>query len=656
MNKVLLAENAGFCYGVRRAVKLAEQTAAETGGCWMLGDLIHNTYVVEHLARKGVRKTADPLSLGAGDTVVIRSHGERREVLDDLEARGIRCVNATCPNVVRIQRLVAQAEEEGRRAVIIGDPGHPEVAGVASWCREPLVFDGPEAVRRWLDSAPENREIPLTVAAQTTCIRELFETSWKIIKKECTNAKIFDTICNATHKRQSEAVEIASRADVMVVVGDRKSANTKHLTEICKERCPRVLQIEGADELSPDFFDGCSVAGLTAGASTPAGIIKEVYATMSEEIKAVEGNEESFEELLNQSFKTLNTGEKVTGIVTAITPTEVQVDVGAKQAAYIKFSELSDDPNAKPEDIVKVGDEIETYIVRVNDVEGYAELSKKRLDAVKVWENIETAVEEKTVLEGTVTEENKGGIVVSVKGVRVFVPASQSGQPRGADLSAMVKQKVQLRVTEVNRARRRVVGSIRAVTDEARKAAQEEVWANIEVGKRYSGTVKSMTSYGVFVDIGGVDGMVHISELSWSRIKTPAEVCKVGDPMEVYVISFDAEKRKISLGVKDHSVNPWQVFMDKYAVGDVATVRIVKLMSFGAFAEVVPGVDGLIHISQIADRRIDKPEDVLSENQTVDVKITAIDEEKQKISLSIRALLAPAGELEEDSEVVETEE
>ncbi len=377
---------------------------------------------------------------------------------------------------------------------------------------------------------------------------------------------------------------------------------------------------------------------------------------MSEEIRAAEGKEESFEELLNQSFKTLNTGEKVTGIVTAITPTEVQVDVGAKQAAYIKFSELSDDPNAKPEDVVKVGDEIETYIVRVNDVEGYAELSKKRLDAVKVWENIETAVEEKTVLEGTVTEENKGGIVVSVKGVRVFVPASQSGQPRGADLSAMIKQKVQLRVTEVNRARRRVVGSIRAVTDETRRAAQEEVWANIAEGKRYSGTVKSMTSYGVFVDIGGVDGMVHISELSWSRIKTPAEVCKVGDPMEVYVISFDAEKRKISLGVKDHSVNPWQVFMDKYAVGDVATVRIVKLMTFGAFAEVVPGVDGLIHISQIADRRIDKPEDVLSEGQTVDVKITAVDEEKQKISLSIRALLAPAAELEADDEAAETEE
>ena len=650
--KVLLAESAGFCYGVKRAVELARKTAEETGGCWMLGDLIHNTHVVEDLTARGIRKTEDPGSLGAGDTVVIRSHGEVKSVLDGLEARGVRCVNATCPNVCRIQKLVAQAEQEGRQPIIIGEPHHPEVVGVASWCRSALVFDGPEAVNMWLEEDISHRQIPVTVVAQTTCIRKLFESSWEILKKECTNVKIFDTICNATHKRQTEAADIAGKVDVMVVVGDRKSANTKHLTEICQKGCPRVIQIESADELSREVFQGCKAAGLTAGASTPAGIIKEVYASMSEEIKAAEGMDESFEELLNQSFKTLNTGEKVTGIVTAITPTEVQVDVGAKQAAYIKLSELTDDPTAKAEDIVHVGDEIETYIVRVNDVEGYAELSKKRLDAVKVWENIEKAVEEKTVLEGTVTEENKGGIVVSVKGVRVFVPASQSGQPRGADLSSMIKQKVQLRITEVNRARRRVVGSIRSVTDEARKAAQEEVWNNIEVGKHYTGTVKSMTSYGVFVDIGGVDGMVHISELSWSRIKTPSEVCKVGDTLDVYVISFDPEKHKISLGVKDRTLNPWDVFMNKYSVGDVASVRIVKLMTFGAFAEVVPGVDGLIHISQIADRRIDKPEDVLSEGQIVDAKITAVDEEKKKISLSIRALLTPAAEAEaaEDAE------
>ena len=650
--KVLLAESAGFCYGVKRAVELARKTAEETGGCWMLGDLIHNTHVVEDLAARGIRKTEDPGSLGAGDTVVIRSHGEVKSVLDGLEARGVRCVNATCPNVCRIQKLVAQAEQEGRQPIIIGEPHHPEVVGVASWCRSALVFDGPEAVNMWLEEDISHRQIPVTVVAQTTCIRKLFESSWEILKKECTNVKIFDTICNATHKRQTEAADIAGKVDVMVVVGDRKSANTKHLTEICQKGCPRVIQIESADELSREVFQGCKAAGLTAGASTPAGIIKEVYASMSEEIKAAEGMDESFEELLNQSFKTLNTGEKVTGIVTAITPTEVQVDVGAKQAAYIKLSELTDDPTAKAEDIVHVGDEIETYIVRVNDVEGYAELSKKRLDAVKVWENIEQAVEDKAVLEGTVTEENKGGIVVSVKGVRVFVPASQSGQPRGADLSSMIKQKVQLRITEVNRARRRVVGSIRSVADEARKAAQEAVWSSIEVGKHYTGTVKSITSYGVFVDIGGVDGMVHISELSWSRIKTPSEVCKVGDTLDVYVISFDPEKHKISLGVKDRTLNPWDVFMNKYSVGDVASVRIVKLMTFGAFAEVVPGVDGLIHISQIADRRIDKPEDVLSEGQIVDAKITAVDEEKKKISLSIRALLTPAAEAEaaEDAE------
>ncbi|MDD6247180.1 MAG: bifunctional 4-hydroxy-3-methylbut-2-enyl diphosphate reductase/30S ribosomal protein S1 [Firmicutes bacterium] len=648
--RVILAKSAGFCYGVERAVKLAKETARARGGCVMLGDIIHNTAVVEELASVGVRKVSQSSEAAPGDVVLIRSHGESREILRSLEERGVCCVNATCPNVVRTQRLVEEAGREGRQVIIIGDPGHPEVRGIASWCEGALVSDTPEHLVQWLSQRETPCDLPITVVAQTTCIRELFETSAKILKNQCTNLKIFDTICNATHRRQTEAAEIAASVDAMVVVGDRKSANTKHLTEICQGKCPSVIQIERADELPPDFFHGCSVAGLTAGASTPAGIIKEVYATMSEEIRAAEGTEASFEELLNQSFKTLNTGEKVTGIVTAITPTEVQVDVGAKQAAYIKLSELSDDPSAKPEDIVHIGDEIETYIVRVNDIEGYAELSKKRLDAQKVWENIEQAVEDKTVLEGVVTEENKGGIVVSVKGIRVFVPASQSGLPRGAEMSSLLKQKVQLRVTEVNRARRRVVGSIRAVQQEARQAAAAAVWDSIEVGKHYTGTVKSMTSYGVFVDIGGVDGMVHISELSWSRIKTPAEVVSVGDTLDVYVISFDAEKKKISLGVKDRSLDPWQQFMDTYKVGDVASVKIVKLMTFGAFAEVVPGVDGLIHISQIADRRIAKPEDVLSEGQEVEAKIIDIDQEHKRISLSIRALIAPANESEDEAE------
>ena len=648
--RVIQAESAGFCYGVERAVKIAEQTAREKGGCVMLGSIIHNAHVVHELEQSGARCVNSVEEVQPGDTVIIRSHGERKQVLDRLAEIGAQCVNATCPNVLRIQRLVAQADAEGRIPLIIGEEHHPEVIGVASWSERSLIFETPEKLKKWLDSDEKNRCLPLTMVAQTTCIRSLWETSSKILKKECTNAKLFDTICNATQRRQSEAAELAAKVDVMVVVGDRKSANTQHLTEICSKRCPRVYQIEGASELEPNFLKGCSVAGLTAGASTPASIIKEVNKTMSEEIKNTEAMEESFEEMLEKSFKTLNTGEKVTGIVTAIGPTEVQVDLGCKQAGYISVDELSADPNVKPEDVVKVGDEIETYIIRVNDVEGYAMLSKKRLDAVKVWEDIEKAREEKTTLEGKVTEENKGGIVVNVKGVRVFVPASQSGLPRGAELSTMIGQTVSLRITEVNRARRRVVGSIKAVTYEARQAAQAEIWNNIEVGKRYTGTVKSMTSYGVFVDIGGVDGMVHISELSWSRIKNPAEVVSVGDTLDVYVISFDPEKHKISLGVKDRSMNPWDKFMATYHVGDVANVRIVKLMTFGAFAEVVPGVDGLIHISQIADRRIEKPGDVLTEGEMVDAKITAIDEEKQKISLSIRALLAPSADEDADEE------
>ena len=369
---------------------------------------------------------------------------------------------------------------------------------------------------------------------------------------------------------------------------------------------------------------------------------------MSEEIMEIE---KSFAELLEESIKTLNTGDKVTGTVVAITPTEIQVELGIKYPGYIPMSELSDDPNVKPEDIVKVGEEIESYVMLVSDRDCLVKLSKKRLDMVKGWEEIESARENEVPVEGFVTEDNKGGVVVSVKGIRVFVPASQTGLPREAAMTELLKQKVRLVITEVNRARRRVVGSISRVQRAERAAAAEKVWAEIEEGKRYTGTVKSLTSYGAFVDIGGVDGMVHISELSWSRIKHPSEVVKVGDTVEVFVIAADKEKKKISLGMKDHGQEPWTVFTTTYNVGDTANVRVVKLMTFGAFAEIVPGVDGLIHISQIADHRIEKPGDVLAEGDKVDVKITDIDMDNKKVSLSIRALLeTPAEEEAADEE------
>ena len=645
-----LARSAGFCYGVRRAVQMAEMAAEEGRPCVMLGPIIHPRDVIAYLESIGVGLVDTPEEVPPGTAVLIRSHGEGRPVHEALARLGRPVIDATCPNVSRIHQIVSRAEEGGRQVLIIGTRTHPEVAAIAGWCRRPVVLEGAEELSNWLETAPERRDIPLTMVSQTTSTRFIWDSCVEKAKKECTNLKIFDTICNATCKRQSEAQALAARSDAMVVIGGRESSNTKRLAELCGALCPMVVWIERAAELEPSNLCRKASIGITAGASTPEWIIKEVYDKMSDENIEIE---ESFAEMLEKSIKTLNTGEKVTGVVTGITPTEIYVDLGTKHAGYIPVSELTDDPTAKVEDLVKIGDEIETYVMRVNDQEGVVTLSKKRLDTVKSWDDIEQAREEHTTVEGVVTEENKGGVVVSIKGVRVFVPASQTGLPRETPMSQLLKQHVRLRITEVNRARRRVVGSIRAVEAEERAAKAAEVWANIEENKRYTGTVKSLTSYGAFVDIGGVDGMVHISELSWSRIKHPSEVVSVGDTVEVYVISFDKEKKKISLGMKDRSQNPWEVFTGKYQPGDVANVRVVKLMTFGAFAEVVPGVDGLIHISQIADHRIDKPGDVLSEGQMVDVKIIDIDYDNKKVSLSIRALLEGGDEPAESEDVNE---
>ena len=647
--KVELARSAGFCYGVRRAVELAEQTARSGENCVMLGPIIHNREVIARLEEQGMGLVNSPEEVREGQAVIIRSHGESRAVHRQLEERGVKILDATCPNVKRIHQIVSRAEEEGRQPVIIGTPHHPEVTAIAGWCRRAVVLSGAEELEEWLSQDSARRTLPLTFVSQTTSTKKIWDGCVKKAKKECTNAEFFDTICGATSKRQEEAHQLARRCGMMVVIGDRQSSNTRRLAELCREVCPRGQLVEGAGDLDLSQVAQAEMVGITAGASTPAWIIKEVYDKMSDEIMEIE---KSFAELLEESIKTLNTGDKVTGTVVAITPTEIQVELGIKYPGYIPLSELSDDPTVKPEDVVKVGDEIETYVMLVSDRDCLVKLSKKRLDMVKGWEEIEAAKDNETVLEGFVTEDNKGGVVVSVKGIRVFVPASQTGLPRETPMSELLKHKVRLVITEVNRARRRVVGSISKVTRAERAAAAEKVWAEIEDGKRYTGTVKSLTSYGAFVDIGGVDGMVHISELSWSRIKHPSEVVKVGDTVEVYVISADKEKKKISLGMKDHSQEPWSGCTSTYQVGDVANVRIVKLMTFGAFAEVVPGVDGLIHISQIADHRIDKPGDVLAEGDKVDVKITDVDLENKKISLSIRAVLEAAAQ-EEDEEAAE---
>ncbi len=641
---VTLAKSAGFCFGVSRAVELVEQAAQAGKQVATLGPIIHNRHVVDKFRSMGIRVIEFPEEATPKDTVIIRSHGVTKEVYDRLAATGCEVIDATCPFVKRIHGIVSRAEEEGKLPVIIGTPTHPEVVGIAGWCGNCRVFETPEALENWAKSGEVSANSAICIVSQTTSTESLWKTCGEIAKKQFTNLKIFDTICRATEYRQSEAAQLSANSQAMVVVGDPKSSNTGRLAMICREHCDRVFLVDNAADLKPEDFRGVTDVGITAGASTPAWIIKEVNKTMSEIINVEAVQEENFAELLEQSIKTLNTGDKVIGTVTGIGNTEVQVDLGTKHAGYIPYDEVSTDPTVKPEDILKVGDEIEVFVVRVNDQEGTVQLSKKKLDGLKVWDDMATYVEDKTTIEGVITEENKGGLVCNVKGIRVFIPASQSGVAKGGDMAGMVGKTVQLKVTEVNRARRRVIGSIRAVSSEARKANQEKIWAEIENGKKYHGTVKSLTSYGAFVDIGGVDGMVHVSELSWNRIKTPADVVKVGDEIDVYVISFDPEKRKISLGYKTSEMNPWNQFMTNYQIGDVVDAKVVKLMTFGAFAEILPGVDGLIHISQIADRRIGKPEDVLSEGQDVKVKITDVDAENKRISLSIRALLEETNE------------
>ena len=643
---VTVAQSAGFCFGVSRAVELVEQAAQAGKRVVTLGPIIHNRHVVEKFASLGIRVIETPEEAAPGETVIIRSHGVARDICRRLETRGVEVIDATCPFVKRIHGIVSRAEEEGRLPVIIGTPTHPEVEGIAGWCGDCRVFRDAEELEKWVRECEIPRDLAICMVSQTTSTESLWKLCGEFAKKQFTNLKIFDTICKATEYRQSEAAQLSQKSQAMVVVGDPKSSNTGRLAMICREHCDRVFQVDCAADLNPMDFRGVTDVGITAGASTPAWIIKEVNKTMSEITNVEAVQEENFAELLEQSIKTLNTGDKVIGTVTGIGNTEVQVDLGTKHAGYIPYDEVSTDPSVKPEDVLKVGDEIEVFVVRVNDQEGTVQLSKKKLDGLKVWDDMAAYAEDKTTVEGTITEENKGGLVCNVKGIRVFIPASQSGIAKGGDMAGMVGKTVQLKITEVNRARRRVIGSIRAVTSEARKAAQEKIWAEIENGKKYHGVVKSLTSYGAFVDIGGVDGMVHVSELSWNRIKTPADVVKVGDEIDVYVISFDPEKHKISLGYKTAEMNPWNQFMTNYHVGDVVEAKVVKLMTFGAFAEILPGVDGLIHISQIADRRIGKPEDALSEGQVVRVKITDVDAENKRISLSIRALLEESGDAE----------
>ena len=675
MPEVMIAKNAGFCPGVKAATDRLERVIlARRAGerIFTLGYLIHNEEYNEGLAARGVVAVSvdeiDALAAEATEqapvTLLIRAHGVRREVSEALARYAaanpaFTVIDCTCPFVTKIHRIATDLSEKGADThvfICIGNEKHPEVEGFMScFAGEKYVFADAQALEKalqgWLFPLI-SAKIPAIVAQTTQNLIE-WKKCQKLFKKVCTNALIFDTICNVTDVRQTEAATLAAACDGMVVIGGVRSSNTAKLYDICRAHCADTLRVTDSSQLSAAHSYSLThrKVGIVAGASTPREIIEEVYRTMTEA--------ENFAKMLEETeVKNLHTGAIVTGTVSHVSDTELQLDLGAGVTGYIKADRVTDDPSVKLTEAFKVGDVIEAKVIRVSDIEGVAELDKRRVDSGKNWEKIVAAKEEGAVLEATVSDVVKGGVTVFVYGVRVFIPASQTGVPKDGDLAPLKGQTVKFKVIETKEQGHKAIGSIRVVLREERRAAEDAFWGEIEEGKTYTGVVKSMTSYGAFVDLGGVDGMVHTTELSWKHIKSPAEVVSVGETITVFVKSFDREKRRISLGYKTEESNPWFIFTGKYQVGDVVPVKIVSMMPFGAFAEIVDGVDGLIHISQIAMTRIGKPEDVLEIGQSIDAKIIEIDSEREKVSLSIRALLeeVAAEAAEEAAEAPATEE
>ena len=651
MSKVTVAKSAGFCFGVDRAVKMVYSELEKNSRVATLGPIIHNQDVVNDMQSKGARIVGSVSELDPDETVVIRSHGVGRDVYEQIAAKGNRMLDATCPFVSRIHKIVAEKTAEGCFILIAGDASHPEVQGIVGHCDENyLVFKDNFELKDFFEKKYTNLKKKLAIVSQTTYNIVVWDECLKVIPKGDPNIVIFDTICNATDTRQSDAAELAKSSDIMLVVGGRHSSNTVKLFEVCSRYC-KTYHIENSDELRSLELPYAERIGITAGASTPAYIIKEVQTKMAEnEILAADQDEEiDFAQAIDESFKKIHTGEKVKGTVVAVNNTEAIVDLGTKHTGYVALDDLTDDPSKKPADIVSVGDEIELIVIKVNDAEGTCALSKRKVDEQAGYEKILQAKEEGTVLEGVVQHVVNKGVTLSVMGVRVFIPASQTGLPRGAELDQLLKKKVEFKIIEVTEGRKRAVGSIKAVQNAKKAEAQAKFWETAEVGAVYTGKVKSLTSFGAFVDLGGIDGMVHISELSWKRIKHPSEVVNVGDTLEVYIKDLNREENRISLGFKKAEDNPWEIFKANYKVGDVVKATIVSITSFGAFARIIDGVDGLIHISQIADKKVDNVKDILTVGDEVDVKIIDIDTESKRISISMRALLEDGAEDAEEA-------
>ncbi len=639
VNKIILAKTAGFCFGVTRAISMVEEKTAE-GKVYTFGPVIHNEHEIKRLQKLGAEVIECIDDIKSGDRIIIRSHGISEEEENAIQKKGAQIFDATCPFVKKIHKIVSEHSKKGYTIIIFGDKGHPEVTGIEGRCHgKSYVISDEDAI-----SSEIIGEDNLCIVAQTTANERKYKNFVKNVKNSCKSMVFFDTICNATRNRQDEAYKLSCKCDCIIIIGDKKSRNTLKLFEVASENCDNVYHIEKAEDL--DNLKLAGTIGITAGASAPDWIIKEVFNTMEENVSK---NELIFAEEFEKSLITLNTGDVVKGTVIGITPTEVFVDLGYKADGVINATEISDDPTVNPEDVLKVGDEIEAYVYRVSDVEGTVGLSIRKIRFMKEWENIQKAFDEKRDIKGKIIEAVKGGVIAVSNGARIFIPATLANDRYIKDLSVLVGNEVPIRLREVNRARKKIVGSVKDILVEEKEKITEEFWAKIIEGQNeFEGVVKTITNFGAFIDIGGVDGLVHVSELSWTHIKHPSDVLTVGDIIKVTLIEANRETGKISLGYRRAEDNPWEIAKAKLNVGDVVSCKVVRLVQFGAFVEIMPGIDGLIHISQIADKRIGKPSDELSIGQEVEAKITDVNWEDKKIALSIRALIS-----EEDNQATE---
>ena len=622
--EIILAKSAGFCFGVKLAVDCVYEKSKQEK-IYTYGPIIHNKNVVKDLEKQGV-EILENLDRDIDGKVIIRSHGVPPSVYNILKEKEIEYIDCTCPFVKKIHKIVSEKYSEGNEIIIVGNKEHPEIIGINGFCNNTgIIVNSIEE----FNELELNKEKQYILVSQTTFDTTKFFLLMQIVEK-IENITVFNTICSATNDRQKEAIEIAQNVDYMIVLGDTLSSNTQKLFEISKKYCKNTFLCERIQDLQLNIFSNNVKIGITAGASTPPAIIKEAINKMSEM-----GNK-SFEEMLNESFKTLHSGSVVKGTVIRVTENEVFVDLKHKSDGIIEKSEFSNELNIDLKSQVKVGDEIEVYVIKLNDGDGNVVLSRKRLEANKGFNELEEAYNNKQIVKGKIIDVIKGGLVANINNIRVFVPSSQISNKFVQDLSSFKGKEFDFNIIEFNKAKRRIIAGRRELVQASEDAAKAKIYDNFKAGDKVQGTVSRIVDFGAFVDLGGVDGLIHISELSWGRIKKVTDVLKEGDSVNATILEIDQAKNKISLSLKDASQNPWVLAKDKFNIGDIIEGKVVRIVDFGAFVEIEPGIDGLVHISQISQKHIAKVEEALTIGQIIKAKITEIDTDNKKISLSIK--------------------